>query len=141
MAQHAPPSRAVTASIARALAAALGGIAALLCIAGAAAQSSWVYAIEQHRPDQQANLCGSREEALRIAAVFAERGPRPGFTALADSEHCALEVRSFTPIEVLDAVVIAPGEPNEYTVSFVTVRLRDGPLRYLVTTRAVLPAR
>ncbi len=141
MAQHAPPSRAVTASIARALAAALGGIAALLCIAGAAAQNSWGYAIEQHRPDQQANLCGSREEALRIAAVFAERGPRPGFTALADSEHCALEVRSFTPIEVLDAVVIAPGEPNEYTVSFVTVRLRDGPLRYLVTTRAVLPAR
>ncbi len=119
-------SRSATALL---LTAALGGVAS--------ADQSWSYTIGETWIDQQANFCASRAESLRIAEVFEERGARAGFSALDESIECRLRVETFMPEALLREVVISQGEPGEYTVRFVRVRLDGGETRFLVTTRAV----
>ncbi len=79
-------------------------------------------------------------ESLRIAEVFVDRGARAGFSALDESIECRLRVETFMPEALLREVVISQGEPGEYTVRFVRVRLDVGETLFLVTTRAVRTA-
>ena len=78
--------------------------------------------------------------ARKVADVFEEFGPRPGYGALQGTDQCWVAVESFTPEAVLRQVTVAEGKPNEYRVSFVRTRLANGETAYLVTTREVKPA-
>ena len=110
----------------------------LLALAGfAGADAKWGYTLNRERAQQQANFCSDETEVRQIADVFAAKGPRPGFEALQESKQCALRVATFTPLEIITQVVIAAGEPTEYTVSFLWAQIAGGEKQILVTTRFV----
>ena len=101
------------------------------------AEEPWHYTLDTPIIDQQGNFCLDKDEVLRIAAVFAEKGPRPGYTAVSQSELCALRTQSFTPEDIITQVTVASGTSDEYTISFVKVRMQGGQIEYLMTTRDV----
>ena len=101
------------------------------------AEEPWHYTLDKPIIDQQGNFCLDQDEVFRIAAVFAEQGPRPGFAAISQSDRCALSVQSFTPEDIVTQVTVASGTSSEYTISFVKVRISGGHAEYLVTTRDV----
>lgn len=111
--------------------------AAMFVVAQRTHAEPWHYSIDRQRTNQQANFCLDEEEAMLVAEVFRRFGPRPGYAALSQSPHCATRVASFTPKAVVARVVISEGEPGEYIVSFVRVRIAEGGVEYLVTTREV----
>jgi hypothetical protein len=114
-------------------------LAGLVLPARPLAAQAWYYTIDEERPEQQANFCAEREEALLVAEVFRRFGPRPGYAALSQSPKCSTRVDTFTPKEVVTQVVISEGEPGEYTVSFLEVLTSRGEIEYLVTTREIRP--
>lgn len=101
------------------------------------AEEPWHYTLDEPIIDQQGNFCLDQDEVFRIAAVFAEQGPRPGFAAISQSDRCALRMQSFTPEDIITQVTVASDTPSEYTISFVKVRISGGHAAYLVTTRDV----
>jgi len=115
----------------------LGVLIAACCVSRAAPAEPWHYTLDEQRAEQQANFCRARSEMFRLARVFSEEGPRPGFAALTQSPVCVRKVQSFTPTAVLTRVVIEEGEPGEYTVTFAEVVTAAGVTEFLVTTRRV----
>ncbi len=105
------------------------------------ADESWHYTLGEPVSARQANFCADTDEVLRLAAVFQRRGPRPGYTALSQSEKCAVKVQAFTPEEVVTRVTIEQGRPIEYTVTFFKARTAAGLTEYVMTTRAVAAKR
>ena len=101
------------------------------------AEQPWHYTLTEEIKGQQANFCLSEADVQTIAQIFATAGPRPGYAALSDSNHCFIKVQSFTPLQIITQITIADGKPNEYQVTFVKVQTKEGDTQYLVTTRHV----
>lgn len=101
------------------------------------ADGSWFYSIGQAVPARQVNICDSRTEVDRLARVFHERGPRPGYAALSQSSHCRIAVLAFTPMSKVMSVPVEEGGVLMYTVHFLEVALAGGERHYVVTTRSV----
>ena len=116
---------------------------AMLCaavpVACGANGDPWYYTIGETKIGQQANYCLDREDVLRIAGVFSEQGPRPGFAALQGAPHCARKVQPVTPMAVIEAVTVEAAD-STYTINFVEARVEGGRTEYLVTTRDVRDA-
>ncbi|MGI9303986.1 MAG: hypothetical protein ACR2RB_14995 [Gammaproteobacteria bacterium] len=104
---------------------------------GIANAEPWHYTLGEQRADQQANFCLAEEDVIELARIFEEYGPKPGYSALAHSRNCTLAVGTFTPIEIVKEIVVEKNKPNEYTISFVEVKMADGKSQYLMTTRKV----
>lgn len=112
----------------------------VFCPLSLSAQSAnWGYRLGVAVDQQQANFCSSKSEILRIAEVFEQDGPRPGYYALSNSKLCALAVKSFTPLESVAEIEIPVSEGEPYKVSFLEVRYENGSQGFLVTTRSVAP--
>lgn len=101
------------------------------------AEEPWHYTLDKPIIDQQGNFCLDEDDVLKIAAIFAEQGPRPGFAAVSQSDRCALRTQSFTPEDIITQVTLGSGTSTEYTISFVKVRTSGGQTEYLVTTRDI----
>ena len=106
----------------------------------AAQNPPWFYTLGEARENQQANFCRTETSAHKVADVFEEFGPRPGYAALQATDRCWVAVETFTPQVMLREVIIEKGKPNEYLVRFVEVELSNGETAYLVTTREVKAA-
>ena len=110
---------------------------ALALVATGAAAQTWRYVLGEIRVNQQANFCASMADIDDVATVFERFGPRTGYSALANSPGCALQVHDFTPEAVVRELTITPAAAPEYTIRFVRVRTALGEQRFLVTTREV----
>jgi hypothetical protein len=104
----------------------------------ALAQFAGHYRLGTSYDERQVNLCETKSEALRIASVFRDHGPRPGYTALSDSTLCRIDVAGFTTEEIVAEIVVDPSTAGEYFVRFVRVTLEDERIQFLVTTRPVV---
>lgn len=105
----------------------------------AGADGVWYYTLEQERIRQQASFCRSHEEIRELVRIFNRYGPRTGYSALAESPGCGTSIQTFTPLKVVEVVIISRGKPGEYTMRFVEVENEYGETLYLVTTREVRP--
>lgn len=102
------------------------------------ADGSWFYSIGEPMPARQVNICDTRAEVDRLARVFHEKGPRPGYAALSQSDHCRIAIVGFTPVDKVMSVPVEEGGVLMYTVHFLEVEPEGGgSRRFVVTTRSV----
>ena len=101
------------------------------------AQGPWHYKLGQLKSNQQVNLCVEKQDAIRLAKIFKNEGARPGYTALTQTNGCSMRIASFTPVKIVRQVMIEPDGVAKYVISFVKVRMVQGDVQYLVTTRQV----
>ncbi len=126
--------RRLSAAVRMAAAAAL---LAALSVPAAADSTVWHYRIGEPTPQRQVNSCSDRAEVQRLARIFDQRGPRPGYAALSDSPLCRLAPLAFTPRQRLMSVPVYEDGVLMYTVHFMRVETRAGATAYVVTTRRV----
>ena len=112
-------------------------LALLSALASANAQEAWHYVLNVSEPARQANFCSSEADVTALVGIFERFGPRTGYAALAESEGCFIAVLAFTPLRIVEEIIIAEGKPEEYRMRFVEVHNPDGKVFYLVTTREV----
>jgi len=104
----------------------------------AAADSTvWHYRIGEPTPERQVNSCSDRAEVERLARIFDQQGPRPGYAALSGSPACRLAPLAFTPRQRLMSVPVYEDGVLMYTVHFLRVETRAGATAYVLTTRRV----
>lgn len=101
------------------------------------AQGPWHYKLGQLKSNQQVNLCAEKRDAIKLAKIFKNEGARPGYAALTQTIDCSMRIASFTPVKIVRQVMIEPNGVAKYAVSFVKVRMVQGDVQYLVTTRQV----
>ena len=101
------------------------------------AQGPWHYKLGQLKSNQQVNLCVEKRDAIRLAKIFANEGARLGYAALTQTNGCSTRIASFTPVKIVRRVMIEADSVAKYVISFVKVRMVQGDVQYLVTTRQV----
>ena len=115
----------------------LASIISVVIATEAMAQGPWHYKLGQLKSNQQVNLCTEEQDVIRLAKIFQDDGPRPGYAALSQANSCSMRIASFTPVKIMKQVVIEEDDLAKYAVSFVKVRTMQGDVQYLVTTRQV----
>jgi hypothetical protein len=115
----------------------LASVISVVIATEAMAQGPWHYKLGQLKSNQQVNLCTKKKDVTRIAQVFENEGPRPGYAALSQANSCSMRIASFTPVKIVRQVVIEQDHLAKYAVSFVKVRTMQGDVQYLVTARQV----
>lgn len=114
--------------------------AGLIALSSAAAQAdsaTWFYRLGEPMSARQVNSCSDRAEVDRLAKIFHQQGPRPGYSALSQSPKCRIGVMGFTPVERVMSVPVQEGGVLLYTVHFLRVEKAAGGVAYVVTTRSV----
>ncbi len=101
------------------------------------AQGPWHYKLGKLKSNQQVNLCAEKRDVIRLAKIFKDEGARPGYAALTHTNGCSIRIASFTPVKIVRQVMIEADDVTKYAVSFVKVRMVQGDVQYLVTTRQV----
>lgn len=112
-------------------------MAAVFACAPARAQEAWHYVLNEQHPERQANFCASEADVRDVVMIFERFGPRTGYAALSGTDRCFIVVNAFTPLRVVEEIVIAEGEPSEYRMRFVEGHDENGKVLFLVTTREV----
>jgi len=115
----------------------LASIITIVIATQSMAQGLWHYKLGQLKSNQQVNLCAEKPDAIRLAKIFRNEGARPGYAALTQTIGCSMRIASFTPVKIVRQVMIEPNGVAKYAVSFVKVRMVQGDVQSLVTTRQV----
>jgi hypothetical protein len=115
----------------------LASIITIVMATQSVAQGPWHYKLGQLKSNQQVNLCTEKRDVIRLVKIFENEGARPGYAALTQTNSCSMRVASFIPVKIVRQVMIEPDGVAKYTVSFVKVRMMQGDVQYLVTTRQV----
>ncbi len=115
----------------------LASIITIVIATQSMAQGPWHYKLGQLKSNEQVNLCTEKRDVIRLAKIFENEGARPGYAALTQTNGCSTRIASFTPVKIVRQVMIEPNGVAKYAVSFVKVRMVQGDVQYLVTTRQV----